>query len=122
MLHIEAPANHPLMDTFVATHGAVVDSPSRFARQRIRSHARDHWALDIDPDAVCLTSLLYNPAPGPSPYPATVQHALTMTEALLHKVRRRSRLAQWFNAVQPWTATGLALRPVEKLMPNFTVR
>ncbi|SQF98355.1 leucine rich repeat domain protein [Paucimonas lemoignei] len=122
MLHTELPVNNPLMDAFVAAHGAVVQSPATFARQLIKSHARSHWALDIDPDAICLTSLLYNSPPAPSPYPATVQHALTMTEALLHNVRRRSRLSRWFSTVQPWTAGGLAFKPVEQLLANFTVR
>lgn len=122
MPHTDFPTNHPLMDAFVAKHGALIKPPAGFARDLIKAHAKTHWALDIDPDAICLTSLLYNSPPAQAPYPATVQHALTMTEALLHNVRRRSRLSRWFGLVQPWSPGSIALRSVQQLLPNFTVR
>ena len=122
MPHIDSLTNHQLMDAFVAKHGELIKTPASFARDLIITHAKTRWALDIDPDTVCLTSLLYNSPPAQAPYPATVQHALTLTEALLHNVRRRSVLARWFDFVQPWRSGGIALRQVDSLMVNFPVR
>ena len=118
---VDYPTNHPLMDTFVAAHGAVIKSPAGFAQALIKAHASKHWGLDIDPDAICLTILRFNAPPALAPYPAVVQHALTLTEALLSNLQRRSALARWFDYIQPWRPGGIALRRVDTLVPNFTV-
>ncbi len=115
-------ANNPLLDTFVTDHGAVIKSPASFARALIKAYALKHWALDVDPDATCLTTLHFNSPPATAPYPAVVQQALTLTEALLNNVRRRSALLRWYDFFQPWRPGGIELRRVEKLLPNFTVQ
>jgi hypothetical protein len=115
----ESLTNHPSMDAFVTQHGAVVKSPAGYARKLIKEYASQHWALDIDPDAICLTTLMFNPPPSTAPYPATVRHALTLTQALLNHDQRR---LGWMNGyVEPYKAGGTPLRLVDALQPNLTV-
>ncbi len=115
-------ANNPRLDTFVSAHGAVIKGPASFARDLIKAHATQYWAMDIDPDAICLTTLRFNSPPATAPYPAVVQKSLTLTEALLSDIQRRSGLFRLLDAVQAWTPGGIALKQVENLLPNFTVR
>ncbi|MCQ2998812.1 hypothetical protein NLO98_03450 [Pseudomonas syringae] len=115
-------ANNPILDTFVTDHGAVIRGPASFARELIKAHATRFWAMDIDPDAICLTTLRFNSPPANAPYPAVVKKSLTLTEALLSHVQRRSGLFRLLDAVQVWRPGGIALKRVENLLPNFTVR
>lgn len=111
--------DHPLMAELVATHGAVVKSPASFARSLLKDHAKTHWAVDLDPDATCIMTFTFNPAPAWPPYPANVMHSLTLTEALLHHYQLR---LNWFTSViEPYQDGGTPLRLAEKLLPNFPV-
>lgn len=111
--------DHPLMAELVATRGAVVKSPASFARSVLKDYAKTHWAVDIDPDAMCIMTFTFNPAPALPPYPANVMHSLTLTEALLHHYQLR---LNWFTSViEPYQEGGTPLRLTEKLLPNFPV-
>lgn len=114
-------ANNPLLDTFVTLHGTVIKGPASFARELIKAHAAQHWAVDIDPDAICLTTLRFNSSPAAAPYPAVVHQALTLTEALLNNVPRHTGWLRWLDLIQPWRLGGIPFLRVEKLLPNFTV-
>lgn len=121
MSRIEPPINNPLIDIFVAKHGTPVKSPAGFARELIKQHALKNWGLDIDPDTTCLTTLLFNPPPTAAPYPATVRHALTLTQALMSHYQRRPGWINGFGYVVPYKAGGVALRLVDALESNLTV-
>lgn len=114
-------ANNPLLDAFIVAHGAVLKSPASFARELIKAHASKHWSLEIDPDAICLTILTFNSPPAAAPYPAMQRSALTLTEALLHNYQRHLSWLNGFGFVEPWKPEGIGLRPVDRLLPNFTV-
>ncbi|WP_095093927.1 NEL-type E3 ubiquitin ligase domain-containing protein [Pseudomonas sp. Irchel 3A5] len=119
---VDYPASNPALDTFARHHGAVIKGPASFARAQIKAHATQYWAMDIDPDAICLTTLRFNSPPATAPFPAVVQKSLTLTEALLGHVQRPSALFGFLDVVQAWRPHGIALKRVENLLPNFTVR
>lgn len=119
---IESLPDNPALDAYVAAHGAWVKSPAGFARELIREHAKNHWAMDIDPDQICITVLSFNPPPVPAPYPAKVDHGLTLTEALLNNYQSRPNVWNGHGAVAHYKSAGIELRLVDTLWPNRTVQ
>lgn len=118
---VDSSLNNPLMDAFVAKHAALVKSPAGYARQLIKQHASKVWGQNIDPDATCLTTLLFNPPPTAAPYPATVYHSLTLTQALLNRYKEQLSWFKGFGYVEPYKAGGIPLRQVETLQANLPV-
>ncbi|MFS2157164.1 NEL-type E3 ubiquitin ligase domain-containing protein [Pseudomonas sp. Pseusp122] len=116
---IAYPADHPLMAAYISTHGVIVKSPSSFAREQIKKYFREHFSLELDPDATRIVTLTFNTSP--IPCPATLLSALTLTEATLRHYRKHFGWLNGIGPVAPYRDGGIAMRLVDKLPTGVPV-
>jgi hypothetical protein len=113
------PYRNPLLDAFVASHGAIVKSPAAYARQVIKAHVKQRWQQDIEPDDVRLNTFIYSEVRGADIYPATLHTSLCLTDALLRKWHKHLTMFSGLGYVQPYRAGGIPMRLVPSLNTDF---
>ncbi len=110
-----------IMDLFFAQHGAVVKPPATYARDVIIDHAKAQWKVQLDPDAIVIATLAYSAPPSEAPYPATLMHALSLTQAMLNNWQQNgdgSLLG--LSRLDPYRKGGIDFRIVDKLNVFYT--